>query len=122
MKNPDYVERLNKVFGNVSMAEVARRLEVPHATVQIRLALEQLVARAFARRRQEALHDEVRRRRDADFRMREEDLRRAPDGQAPFEHERPERCRPLEPRLPWVECHCSRLWAHSPCRHNPTPV
>src|SRR6478672_347124 len=34
MKNPDYVERLNKVFGNVSMAEVARRLEVPHATVQ----------------------------------------------------------------------------------------
>ena len=34
MNNPDYVERLNKVFGNVSMAEVARRLGVPHATVQ----------------------------------------------------------------------------------------
>src|SRR4051794_11905015 len=34
MNNPDYVERLNKVFANASMAEVARRLEVPHATVQ----------------------------------------------------------------------------------------
>jgi transcriptional regulator with XRE-family HTH domain len=34
MNNPDYVDRLNKVFGNASMAEVARRLEVPHATVQ----------------------------------------------------------------------------------------
>jgi transcriptional regulator with XRE-family HTH domain len=34
MNNPDYVERLNKIFGNVSMAEVARQLGVPHATVQ----------------------------------------------------------------------------------------
>src|SRR4051812_22204013 len=34
MDNPDYVERLNKVFANASMAEVARRLGVPHATVQ----------------------------------------------------------------------------------------
>ena len=34
MNNPDYVERLNKVFGSASMADVARRLGVPHATVQ----------------------------------------------------------------------------------------
>ena len=34
MDNADYVSRLNKVFGNASMAEVARRLGVPHATVQ----------------------------------------------------------------------------------------
>lgn len=34
MDNPEYVERLNKVFANASMAEVARRLGVPHATVQ----------------------------------------------------------------------------------------
>jgi transcriptional regulator with XRE-family HTH domain len=34
MNNPDYVDRMNKIFGNVSMAEVARRINVPHATVQ----------------------------------------------------------------------------------------
>ena len=34
MNNPDYVDRLNKVFANATMAEVARRLGVPHATVQ----------------------------------------------------------------------------------------
>src|SRR3954451_4492177 len=34
MDNADYVTRLNKVFANASMAEVARRLGVPHATVQ----------------------------------------------------------------------------------------
>jgi transcriptional regulator with XRE-family HTH domain len=34
MKNADYVDRLNKAFADASMAEVARRLGVPHATVQ----------------------------------------------------------------------------------------
>ncbi len=30
----DFIERLNKAFGNVSMADVARRLGIPHATVR----------------------------------------------------------------------------------------
>jgi transcriptional regulator with XRE-family HTH domain len=34
MENQEYVERLQQVFGNASMADVARRLGVPHATVQ----------------------------------------------------------------------------------------
>ena len=34
MDNKDFVERLNKAFGNESMARVARRLGVPHATVR----------------------------------------------------------------------------------------
>src|SRR6187397_594971 len=34
MDNKDFVERLNKAFGNESMARVARRLGIPHATVR----------------------------------------------------------------------------------------
>jgi len=74
--------------------------------VQIRLTLEQLVTCALARGRQQALDDEVRCRCDADLRMGEEHLCRAADSQTTFEDERPERGRPLESRLPWVECHC----------------
>ncbi len=34
MEDPEFVERLKKTFPGAKMADVARRLEVPHATVQ----------------------------------------------------------------------------------------
>ncbi|HVF48218.1 MAG TPA: helix-turn-helix domain-containing protein [Pyrinomonadaceae bacterium] len=34
MMNADFVERLRSAFDNASMAEVARRLKIPHATVR----------------------------------------------------------------------------------------
>ncbi|MEO7538640.1 MAG: helix-turn-helix domain-containing protein [Pyrinomonadaceae bacterium] len=34
MVNSEFVERLNKAFGNETMARVAKRLKVPHATVR----------------------------------------------------------------------------------------
>lgn len=32
--NNDFVERLRKLFGHASMAEIARRIDVPHATIR----------------------------------------------------------------------------------------
>ena len=77
----------------------------PDATVKIRFALEELVARSFARSRQKPLDDQVRSRCDADLRVCEIDFGGSADGDAALEHERPERGGPLEPWFPHVYRH-----------------